>query len=829
MRRHSWDLTDGWTLRDTGPRSRLDGWVSATVPGVVHQDLIRHGLIPDPYYAKQEPEVQWVGEQDWEYATEFDIPTAAIADHLDLCLDGLDTLAEVWLDDELVGTSANMFLPTRIDMSAVDRSQRHRLRLVFASALREGHQRQRTHGMFRHAHADDGRVHIRKAQCHWGWDWGPTIMTAGPWRAVRVESYRRRISDVHVEAGLEPDHQSAPIRVTVRTDGIAVAGETVRLEFVDPDGLTVQVHEMPIDDGQAAFAWILPEPRLWWPRGSGDQPMYVVRVTVLDGVGDELDVSERRFGVRTIELVQEPVAGEEGTSFRFDVNGVRIFCAGVNWIPADQMLPRITPEQYRTLLELTADSNSTMIRVWGGGIYEPDLFYDLCDELGLLVWQDFMFACGIYPAYDEFVASVRAEAEHHVRRLRHHPSLALWCGNNEDYQVAEGYGVYGPTDTSDTPITEEFPAREIYEHMLPAICEALHPGSIYWPGSPYLGYGTFDPTVGDQHHWLPVPETPTPYPDYWQHGGRFISEFGMLAMPDIQTIEESTPAEERHLTSPVLRHRDKSFVGGWKRSERFLAGNLGIPEDLADYTYASHLNQAECLGGAIAAWRRRFRGPGADACSGVLVWQINDCWPAISWSIVDYNLRPKGGYWAVKRELAPFVVGLEDVDGGTAVWAVNGTMSARSAELVISRWLLDGQEIDQERRWVELEANRARELGSVELRIDRDHVIGAELVVDGKVVASRLLIAAPYSQAEFSEPALVSKRVEPGLMSLESDVPLKGLWLSSPGATWSQNIVDLLPSRPVMINVSGISEESAVTARWLGPHGKPMLSELFIT
>jgi beta-mannosidase len=386
-----------------------------------------------------------------------------------LCFDGLDTFAKVWFDDVMVLSGDNMFVPRRIEVTRLIQTGHNRLILLFESALRRGRAREAEGGALPLWNGDSSRLYVRKAQYHYGWDWGPTLLTVGPWRPVRLEVFTARIADLHCPIEVTPDLRVATIPVKIDVEaGSAIARNAqelalffaslmVQVDLFDPDGAPVASVTLPVVDGRGSTDLVVFAPRLWWPNGYGDQPLYRLVVT-LQRNNDILDRRELRLGLRRLRLVQDPLEGEPGTTFLFEVNNVPIFCGGANWIPADSFVTRITPERYRAWCEQAAAANMVMLRVWGGGIYEHDAFYDACDELGLLVWQDFMFACGIYPAPGWFRDSVRAEAEAQVRRLRHHPCLALWCGNNEDYQIGAATGRYDPNLTPEEN-ADRFPAR----------------------------------------------------------------------------------------------------------------------------------------------------------------------------------------------------------------------------------------------------------------------------------------------------------------------------------------------------------------------------------
>ncbi|MFN8493676.1 MAG: glycoside hydrolase family 2 protein [Caldilineaceae bacterium] len=821
-------LSTNWYVKEREPQralvedfANMEGWLPATVPGTVHQDLLAAGRMPDPFIGLNENEVQWIGERDWLYRCQFTLPPDfASTETVALCFDGLDTFATVWLNGQQILVSDNMFIPQRVDVGGLLQAGENDLQILFESAVRIGKAREAEHGPLAVWNGDASRVYVRKAQYHYGWDWGPVLMTAGLWRTVWLEVYTARISDLHCPVTVADDLQSAtlPVSVTVETGKGAPPELTLQLAVSDPLGNVIDAVTLPVAStnggngaGAVQHTFTVTVPQLWWPRGYGDQPLYHLEAT-LHQAEAELDVREVRLGLRRLQLRQEPLEKEPGTTFLFAINNTPIFCGGANWIPADSFLPRLTPEQYRAWVQLAADGNMVMLRIWGGGIYEDDAFYTACDELGLLVWQDFMFGCGIYPAYPEFQASVRAEAEAAVRRLRHHPCLALWAGNNEDYSIADSIGAYDITFAGDFTTTR-FPARAIYERLLPEVCAALDPTRPYWPGSPYGGANPSDGTVGDRHTWDIWHGKMAPYQEYPKFSGRFVSEFGMQALPVRATIESFAPKAERYAESRTLDHHNKA-TDGPRRLAVYLNDTVRAPANLDDAIYATQLVQAEAVGAAIRGWRRLFGGPGHYAVAGALVWQINDCWPVTSWAVADYYLRTKPAYYVIKRELAPLVVGLAKAAQGAAVWAVNGMQHAVAATLELTLWTLDGAQVAQERRTVTLAPNQATALADFPFDVTVRVVLGARLLVNDIIFSRAALWPEPFKYVTFPDPDLEVTQ-EGDVLRLRVTRPAKGVWLTAgDGVTWSDNMLDLLPEDEQTITADGLAGR-LVHTRWL--------------
>jgi beta-mannosidase len=793
-------LSDGWRWKRRTTTISLeqefaadDGWLTATVPGTVHQELLAAGRIPDPFFGLQENDAQWVGEQDWLYRCDFDVPAFMLdAASIVLLCEGLDTFVTAWLNGQSIFANDNMFLPLRIDIREHLRAENNTLCLLFESPLGKGRERETLYGKRTVWNGDSSRVYVRKAQYHYGWDWGPTLLTMGPWRPVRIEAYDMRIADVYANIALDENQKNASINLQIDLETLLPLQDqqlTIDIDVLDPTGSQVTHATQQVTNTNLRSTITIVDPQLWWPRGYGAQSLYRLVVTV-QAIDRVLHRYEQRLGLRTIRLIQEPLEGETGTTFLFEVNGIPVFCGGANWIPADMLLSRLTNERYRAWLQHAASANMLMLRVWGGGIYEDDYFYETCDELGLLVWQDFMFACGIYPRSDWFLDSVRMEAQHTVRRLRHHPCMALWCGNNEDYSIAES--------------ADADPARALYEELLPSICADLDPATPYWPGSPFGGTCANDQTVGDRHTWEIWHNPTAPYQAYDRYWGRFVSEFGMESAPSMPTIESFTTPMDRYPQSRVFEHHNKS-TDGVRRLAFYLSDTLRAPTDMASYIYATQFVQAEAMASAIRAWRRRWRGSGRYSTSGALVWQLNDCWPAISWALLDVDLHPKAAYYAVRRELAPISIALSrDEQEMAALWAVNATTEPLATTVVIKRWNLHGQLLETQTQNVELSPLGVTECVSLPWRNDHQQVLSVQLRQEDRVIARATLWPEPFKYLTLPDPEVRWRWLDEYRLLVEASLPAKGVMLSADTEIiWSDNYLDLLPGDPQILFIEG--------------------------
>nr|BBH90387.1 beta-mannosidase [Thermosporothrix sp. COM3] len=816
-------LSEGWQLKQRNASlsliddfTSLDGWLSASVPGVVHLDLLQQGQIPDPFAGTNEEQLQWIGDCDWLYRCEFEIPDELRqAQVVELCFDGLDTFATVWFNGTRIIGCENMFLSHRVPVTKLLRPGRNTLHILFEAAMPHGKEREAQEGVRSLWNGDSSRVYVRKAQYHYGWDWGPVFMTSGPWRPVRLEAYDARIAELHCPANVAADLRSATVPVSVQIQSAAALTDAeLHLVVEAPDGSQVTTATLPVtEEAELQHTFTLENPQLWWPHGYGEQPLYRVVATLCKGdvVYDE---RSQRLGLRRLELIQRPLAEKPGTSFFFQINNVPIFCGGANWIPADSFLPRVTPERYRRWLQLAVDANMNMLRVWGGGIYEEDVFYDLCDEMGLLVWQDLMFACALYPASEWFQESVRKEVDENLRRLRHHPSIVIWAGNNEDYQLAASEGKYDPAFQGDFTQTE-FPARVLYERMFPELCAKLDPTRPYWPGSPYAGANPDDPTQGDKHAWG-IWQTLEPYQNYPQYAGRFVSEFGMQAFPDVRTLASVAEKEELYPQSRTLDFHNKGLYGP-ERIAGYIQQNLRIPGNtLEDYIYASQFVQSEAIGGAIRSWRRLWRGEGREETAGALVWQLNDCWPVTSWALVDYALRPKPSYYTIRRELAPFALGIAHAgQKRVAIWGVSSLRTEQHAELEVRVWKLDGTLVTEEKRPVTLLPNQATELMESEQELNGSCVIAVRLLVQGEVLARASLWPEPFKYLTLPDPGVTVERLDEQTVRVQAQRPAKGVYLTAnDGVKWSDNMLDVFPGDPQVLVAEGL-DETEITVRKL--------------
>jgi len=672
-------------------------------------------------------------------------------------------------------------------------------------------------------------------------------MTCGPWRPINLEIFSSRVSDLYFTSSVDKFLKSAVL--VAKAD---IEGSASEVKFtISLDGREVASKIVSVNEGHASHFFEIQNPALWFPVRYGEQPLYKLTAALItDDI--ELDTKSKKFGLRRAELVQDPVIDQPGTSFFFRINNLPVFCGGSNWIPADNFIPRISKEKYYDWVKLAADGNQFMIRVWGGGIFEEQAFYDACDEYGILVWQDFLFGCGNYPAFPEYLALVKREAEENVKLLRHHPSIVIYAGNNEDYQYAESENLTYDLDNKDADswLTTNFPARYIYEKILVDACQELVPDVYYHFGSPWSPKSTIDPTVGDLHQWNVWHGTQQKYQNFDKLVGRFVSEFGMEAFPNIKTIDAFLPLgkddPDRFAQSSTVDFHNKAD-GHERRIALYLVENFRYaPDPIEQFIYSTQLMQAECLASAYRLWKRQWKGPGKEYCAGALVWQINDCWPVTSWAIVDYYLRPKHAYYTVKREMAPISLGVtrkehlipKDKHTRTyiekqtkiEVWGSNLSLKDITANVVIKAFdVITGKETYSKTVASSflLPENRSTELCAFDVPVKHPNkdlegrtVVAAYLFQDGLKIARYINWPEPLKYVHLQKPKHLSAEIsrDGKTVELSAEFPVKGVALEceDDDVTFEDNLIDVVPGEIVSVGVKGANKGTKVTIRYLG-------------
>ncbi|MGW3098173.1 glycoside hydrolase family 2 protein [Streptomyces sp. NPDC001102] len=774
-------LTEGWILRHEGEE------LPAAVPGCVHTDLLAAGVIPDPFLGANETEVAWVARREWTYEREL---RAGAGGHeqTDLVFDGLDTVAEVTVDGRVLGRTRNMHRSHRFDVTGL----RGRLAVRFVSAYAEAEAVRGRVGERPAAYAEPYQ-YVRKMACSFGWDWGPTLVTAGIWRPVRLESWSTaRIARVRplvtVEDGLgvvelhievERSRVEAPLAVEATVGGVRVRGEI---------------------EGTAGTVLLrVPDARLWWPRGYGEQPLYDVELTLLHD-GDALDVWRRRVGFRTVRL--DTSADAHGSGFTLVVNGERLFARGVNWIPDDVFPSRVTRERYRERLGQAARAGVDLVRIWGGGIYESEDFYDACDELGLLVWQDFLFACAAYPEEQPLRGEVEAEARENVVRLMPHPSLVLWNGNNENLWGFRDWGW-------EARLAGDSWGEGYYLGLLPRVMAELDPTRPYTAGSPWSGSWERhpnDPAHGTHHSWEVWNRAD--YSEYRREVPRFVAEFGWQAPPAYATLRRALPDEALAPDSPGMLHHQKADDGNGKL-ERGLARHFAVSEgDFDRWHYLTQVNQARAVAAGIEHWRSHW-----PRCAGTIVWQLNDCWPVTSWAAIDGDGREKPLYHELRRLYADRLLTLQARDAGLVLAAVNQAGRAWTGTVTLRRMSVQGAVVAEAA--VGFRAER-RAVVSVAVPPELEPAGPKEFLVADADGLRALWFPVPDREVPCPQPEF-DVAVAPGAVTVTARTLVRDLLLQAdrlgPAARADRGLVTLLPGERVTIEVRGWDDPDPDAAR----------------
>ncbi|PWT99406.1 MAG: beta-mannosidase [Bacteroidetes bacterium] len=715
-------LNDNWKIRqfDVGDARDLEVaspeyidyfWMTASVPGDVHSTLIERKLIDDPFYGHNDLKCQWVEEKVWWYRSTFEFSeNVEKEDRYELIFEGLDTFATVYLNGNELGSTENMFISHTFDVTRELRQGKNVLAVKFDPV----HVHVKDKVQYYWSGFSKKRIWTRKAQSHYGWDWGPRLVAAGIWKDVHLE--KRTCAKIdHVFARTTSiTSDTACVEIDVKIDSFAKGKEytiAANLTYGDENfsGL------VKVERSKATVRLEVANPKLWWTHDIGTPNLYQLTVE-LSADGERIDEKTKSFGLRTIEVRQRDEAGNY--SFTFVLNGEKVFAKGANWIPIDSFIGAVPDSRYKHLIRMAKDANMNMLRVWGGGIYEKDVFYEECDRLGILVWQDFMFACALYPDYNKnFMENVREEIIHVVKRLRNHPCLAIWCGNNENDWLYEALFASGE-------IPHPFYGEKIYHELMPELLEELDPTRLFWPSSPFGGNDHNSREQGDTHNWQVWHGNIEPrtfgelqrvnysveglsFKNFKQDTTLFASEFGMHASSNRYTLERNIPKDQFFWGSEEMAYRNKDIHH--PKGILLMEGYTGVPTNLEEYISFSMLTQAEGLKYGIEHYRRN-----KPHTSGALFWQLNDCWPGTSWSVIDYYLLPKASYHYARKFYSPILLSIDHEPGEAVnVWVVNDRLESYQDDLELAVYDFHGRKVFSKEWSVMVEANASRKIGFV--------------------------------------------------------------------------------------------------------------------
>ena len=706
------NLHEGWKFR----QARLTNWYPATVPGVVHTDLLQNKIIEDPFFRLNERGLQWIDKEDWVYETCFTLAADMMRkENMELVFEGLDTYADVYLNDECILKANNMFRRWSIPVRQYIREENNILKVYFHSPVKidvpkwdalpyqypASNDQSENGGLFNKKIS----IFARKAGYHYGWDWGPRLVTSGIWRPVYIRAWSDlRINDVfieqkevgagraviagHVELDADKDMNGVLVTITDEVTG-RVLGEWQA--------------DLKRGTNRVTVDFVLHKPKLWWSNGLGEPFLYRFRTDIIAG-GELLDSKTERVGIRSLKVVHQP--DKDGHTFYIELNGRPVFAKGANYIPSDNFLPRVTPENYKRTILDAAGVNMNMLRVWGGGIYENDVFYDLCDEYGIMIWQDFMFACSMYPAEGALLDNIHQEAVDNVKRLRNHACIALWCGNNECQDAWLGWGWKREIERQNKEYADKIWAqyRQQYHVTLPGVVREYAPGTFYWPSSPFAFEGEMSGTTdGDRHYWS-VWHGKAPISDYDSEKSRFFSEYGFQSFPEFESVKRYAPyPEDWDIRSEVMMSHQRGGDHANGLIETYLLNEYKKPRDFRAFLYMNHVLQGDAIKTAIESHRRQM-----PYNMGTLFWQHNDCWPVASWASRDYYGRWKAQHYYVRKAYDDILISPVVEGDDLKVYAVSDRLENTSGRLQLQVCQFDGTVVHHWGKSVGISGNDSR-------------------------------------------------------------------------------------------------------------------------
>jgi beta-mannosidase len=812
------EINTGWKYR----QARLTNWYPATVPGVIHTDLYASKIIEDPFFRLNERGQQWIDKEDWIYETDFDVPEEIMGkSNIFLHFYGLDTYADVYLNGELILNANNMFREWKINVKDKLKPEINQLQIYFHSPIkidmpkfdslpfhyRTGPDQSENGGIF------DKRVSIfaRKAGYHYGWDWGSRFVTSGIWRPVFLEAWNDlRIENVFIH------QKSVNTKKAVITTNVEVLSDKeikgAKISVKDNAGGKVYGTvntDLKKGSNLIPVNFTIPNPRLWWCNGLGKAEMYTfnTEITVNSVVADNNRTST---GLRSIKVINRP--DRYGTEFYLELNGVPVFAKGANYIPSDNFLPRVTAEKYEQTILDAANANMNMLRVWGGGIYENDIFYDLCDKYGIMVWQDFMFACSLYPSEGEFLENIRQEAIDNVKRLRNHPSIALWCGNNEvnEFWISWGWKEFYAEQGYEDVVWKQY--TDLFHKTLPEVVLAYDPDKFYWPSSPY-NTGSNDDVNNDRHYWG-VWHGKEPTYKFNEIRSRFFSEYGFQSFPEFESVKVFAPdPEDWNITSEVMMAHQRAGNYANPRIHEYLIDEYKEPKDFKGFLYMSQVLQGDAVKIAVEAHRRDM-----PYCMGTLFWQHNDCWPVASWSSRDYYGRWKAQHYYAKKAYRDILVSPIAKGDTLDVFIVSDRLKSVRGVLDIKIVKFDGTEVYHMKKTIGVPANTSTNLFSADIKSLLKDVPANEVFVlagftdhAGALYTNRYFLT---KQKEIDFPQADIKKsiqaVDKGYeVSLTADKFVRAVFLSIDGIDnfFEDNYFDILPGQEVKIKVrTGLSK-----------------------
>ena len=811
------EISENWKFKNN-----LDSlWLEASVPGDVHTDLLSNELIEDPFYRLNEHDLQWIDKTDWEYKTEFDLSQKDINSHsLALEFQGIDTYSSIYLNDSLIETTDNMFIGKTVDIKSFAKLGKNNLYVKLFSPINIGVNIHDSLGYdISSFNANDlaeiGKVEgnkrvsvfTRKAPYHYGWDWGPRLVTSGIWQPINIKTWNYfNIEDLYIRQ--KSLNENASLVAEIELESYLEIDEIVSEIYVDNQKVSTDLVYINKGTNKIEIPFTIKDYELWWPNGMGNQNMYEIKVKFQSN--NNFVTSSKRVGLREINLVTSE--DSIGNNFYFEVNKKPVFMKGVNYIPQDIFLNRVTDNKYEELLEAAVDANMNMIRVWGGGIYENEIFYNLCDEKGLLVWQDFMFACAMYPGDEDFLKSVEQEAEYNVKRLRGHPSIALWCGNNEVRSAWKNWGWEKDVIENQSPeIASEISKAydDVFHKILPEVVNNLDNSTAYWPSSPGSTFsgGTESYTSGDAHYWG-VWWGKEDFESYNQKVPRFMSEFGFQSFPEFSSVDKYTNESDYSIYSEVMKSHQRSSIGN-STIEDYMLRHYNKPNSFKGYLYVSQILQAYGMSIGMESHRRN-----KGYSMGSLYWQLNDCWPVASWSSIDYFGKWKALHYSTKKAFQPVLISFFKSDSEIELHIISDLLESKEVDLNLKVLSFSGEVLYEMNKNYLLQQNSTMKVKS--LSIDwlnnnfdpNSSLLVASLFSEKTEISNNNYFLSEFKEIKLTKPLIeyeIDELINTFEVSLKSKNLVKNIFVDIDSSqNFSDNYFDMIPGEEYKISIKKV-------------------------
>ena len=812
------EISENWKFKNN-----VDSlWLEASVPGDVHTDLLRNELIEDPFYRLNEHDLQWIDKTDWEYKTEFELSKNDInSDFIGLELQGIDTYSSIYLNDSLIATTDNMFVGKTVDIKKHSKVGKNNLYVKLFSPINKGVILHDSLGYdISSFNANDlaeiGKVEgnkrvsvfTRKAPYHYGWDWGPRLVTSGIWQPINLKTWNHyNIEDLYIRQ--KTLNESANLVAEIELESYLEIDEMISEIYVDNKKVSTDIIYINKGANKIEIPFTIKDYELWWPNGMGNQNMYEIKVKLKSK--NNYTTSSKKIGLREINLVTS--ADSIGNNFYFEVNKKPVFMKGVNYIPQDVFLNRVSDDKYEELLQAAVDANMNMIRVWGGGIYEKEIFYNLCDEKGLLVWQDFMFACAMYPGDEEFLKSVEQEAEYNIKRLRSHPSIALWCGNNEVLSAWKRWGWEKDVIKNQSLEVANMISKaydDVFHKLLPDAVKKLDSSTDYWPSSPGSSFGQPENyTSGDVHYWG-VWWGQEDFESYNQKVPRFMSEYGFQSFPEFSSVDKYTNETDYDIYSEVMKSHQRSSIGN-STIEDYMLRYYNKPKSFKGYLYVSQILQAYGVSMGMEAHRRN-----KGYSMGSLYWQLNDCWPVASWSSIDYFGKWKALHYSTKKAFQPVLISFFKSDSEIELHIISDLLESKDVDLNLKVLSFSGEVLYETNKNYSLQQNSTMKVES--LSVDwlnknfdpTSSLLVASLFSDEKEISNNIYYLTKFKDIILPKPLIeyeINELINTFEVSLTSKNLVKNVFVDiASSQNFSDNYFDMIPGKEYKISIN--KEES---------------------